>query len=154
MKKEIERRFLVIREKLPKLTRGQKIVQGYLSTDPVVRVRVKNSNSYLTLKFRKEKVNHEFEYKIPLRDAQKLLTECKFKIEKNRYLFKLNGNILEIDFFEGENSGLIITEVEFPNLNTYFQKPLWLGKEITDDEKYFNANLAQRPYLRWGTKIS
>ncbi len=149
MVKEIERRFLVYPVKLPKLFRGQKITQGYLSTDPVVRARVKVNRSYLTIKFRKNYINIEYEYKIPLIDAKKLINQCDLKIIKTRYYFRLNGLVWEIDFFEGANKGLIIAEIELSSRASKFQKPLWLSKEITKDDRYLNVNLAAKPYKQW-----
>src|SRR3972149_2695464 len=104
MNKEIERRFLVFSDRIPKLSRGQKIIQGYLSLDPPIRARIKEQKASITVKFSDNHLTRtEFEYKIPLKDAEFLLTKSPDKIIKTRYLLRLNGNIWEIDFFEGPN---------------------------------------------------
>lgn len=150
MNKEIERRFLVFSDRIPKLSRGQKIIQGYLSLDPPIRARIKEQKASINVKFSDNLLSRsEFEYKIPLKDAEFLLTKTQYKIVKTRYLLKLNGKIWEIDFFEGQNSGLVIAEVELPAVDARLQKPLWLNKEITGDHRFLNVNLAVRPYTKW-----
>ena len=150
MNKEIERRFLVFSDRIPKLSRGQKIIQGYLSLDPPIRARIKEQKASINVKFSDNLLTRtEFEYKIPLKDAEFLLTKTQYKIVKTRYLLKLNGKIWEIDFFEGQNSGLVIAEVELPAVDARLQKPLWLNKEITCDPRFLNVNLAVRPYTKW-----
>lgn len=149
MTKEIERRFLVYPDRLPRLVRGQKIVQGYLSINPVVRVRIKGGRSYFAIKFRKGYINTEYEYKISLRDAKELINKCKLMVVKTRYNFKLNGKVWEIDVFEGQNIGLTVAEIELSSLKSKFQKPLWLAKEITKDDIYLNVNLAINPFNKW-----
>ena len=150
MNKEIERRFLVFSDRIPKLSRGQKIIQGYLSLDPPIRTRIKEQKASINVKFSDNFLTRtEFEYKIPLKDAEFLLTKTQYKIVKTRYLLKLNGKIWEIDFFEGQNSGLVIAEVELPAVDARLQKPLWLNKEITCDPRFLNVNLAVKPYTKW-----
>ncbi len=150
MSKEIERRFLVHSDKLPKLSKGKKIVQGYLSSDPVVRIRIKETKAYLTIKKNLDSIaREEYEYRIPLRDGEKLIEELNNKVEKTRYNFKLNGSIWEIDIFEGGNKGLIVAEIELSKPDEKFQKPLWISKEVTKDYRYLNVSLAEKPYLVW-----
>ena len=137
-------------DRIPKLSRGQKIIQGYLSLDPPIRARIKEQKASINVKFSDNLLTRaEFEYKIPLKDAEFLLTKTQYKIVKTRYLLKLNGKIWEIDFFEGQNSGLVIAEVELPAVDARLQKPLWLNKEITNDPRFLNVNLAVRPYTKW-----
>ena len=137
-------------DRIPKLSRGQKIIQGYLSLDPPIRARIKEQKASINVKFSDNLLSRsEFEYKIPLKDAEFLLTKTQYKIVKTRYLLKLNGKIWEIDFFEGQNSGLVIAEVELPAVDARLQKPLWLNKEITGDHRFLNVNLAVRPYTKW-----
>lgn len=137
-------------DRIPKLSRGQKIIQGYLSLDPPIRARIKEQKASINVKFSDNLLSRsEFEYKIPLKDAEFLLTKTQYKIVKTRYLLKLNGKIWEIDFFEGQNSGLVIAEVELPAVDARLQKPLWLNKEITGDPRFLNVNLAVRPYTKW-----
>lgn len=149
MNLEIERRFLVHSKKLPKLVRGQRIVQGYLSVNPTVRVRIKGRKSYLTIKFGTAMKREEYEWTISKNDSEELLNKCEFRIEKTRYNFRLNGNLWEIDVFEDKNKGMVIAEIELDHSNQRIQKPLWLAQEITLDEKYLNVNLAQQPYESW-----
>ncbi len=149
MTREIERRFLVHPQKLPKLSRGQKIGQTYFSVDPAVRVRIKSGKAYIGIKKRQNFINLEFEYRIPLKEAKKLMTLSKLKIVKTRYLVNLNSHKWEVDVFAGKNKGLIIAELELPSLSKKFQKPLWIGLEITKDDRYLNVNLAQKPYQSW-----
>jgi len=140
----------VFSDRIPKLSRGQKIIQGYLSLDPPIRARIKEQKASINVKFSDNLLSRsEFEYKIPLKDAEFLLTKTQYKIVKTRYLLKLNGKIWEIDFFEGQNSGLVIAEVELPAVDARLQKPLWLNKEITGDHRFLNVNLAVRPYTKW-----
>ncbi|MCH8821011.1 CYTH domain-containing protein [Patescibacteria group bacterium] len=150
MKKEIERKYLVFPDRLPRLKRGQKIVQAYLSTDPVVRARIKNKKGYLTIKFREGGLNIEYDISIPIADAKSMIYRCSNQIEKTRYNIKVNGNVWEIDVFEGANKGLIIAEIELKRLNEEFQRPLWISKEVTTDKKYWNVSLAYKPYNLWG----
>ena len=149
MVREIERKFLVHKSRLPRLTRGKKIIQGYLSTDPVVRVRRKENVFYLTIKFGESKVRDEFEYKIPAKDGLELLRRCGIKVEKTRFNFRLNNSLWEIDIFEAKNKGLIVAEIELESPEADFQKPLWISKEVTEDARYLNFNLAQRPFSSW-----
>lgn len=150
MNREIERRFLVHPERLPQLVRGKKIIQAYLSSDPVVRVRLKGNRAYLTIKKKWNYIiREEYEYQIPLKDAKKLIKDSICRVEKTRFNFKLNGDTWEIDKFEGKNMGLIIAEIELSKPYENFQKPLWLSREITKDYKYLNVNLANKPYLVW-----
>ena len=137
-------------DRIPKLSRGQKIIQGYLSLDPPIRARIKEQKASITVKFSDNHLTRtEFEYKIPLKDAEFLLTKSPDKIIKTRYLLRLNGNIWEMDFFEGSNRGLVIAEVELPAINSSLKKPLWLNKEITSDARFLNVNLAVKPYTKW-----
>lgn len=149
MRKEIERKYLIFVNRLPKLKRGQKIVQAYLSTDPVVRARIKNKKGYLTIKFREYGVNIEYDITISVSDAQGIIGRCGNKVEKTRYNIKVNGKIWEVDIFEEDNSGLIIAEIELKSLDEKFQRPLWISKEVTNDKKYWNVSLAYKPYRLW-----
>ncbi len=149
MKREIEEKYLVLPQKLPILKRGQKIIQAYLSTDPVVRARVKNNKGYLTIKFREYGVNIEYDISISLSDVLGIIERCSNKVEKTRYNIKVKGKIWEVDIFEGDNKGLIIAEIELKRLDEKFQKPLWVSKEVTIEKKYSNASLALKPYKIW-----
>ena len=142
---EIERKFLVDEKKVAalNLTGGEKIFQGYLSRNPTVRVRVKGEKGFLTIKSRNVGiVRNEFEYEIPLADAEELLKLCEPNIlQKIRYKVEHAGKIFEVDIFEGRNQGLILAEVELNSPTEFVDLPDWIGKEVSNNPKYFNSNL-------------
>jgi adenylate cyclase len=154
MSKEIERKFLVKNLDFKKSAERVLIKQGFLSTvkDRVVRVRIKGEKAYITIKGISSGTSRtEFEYKIPLPDAEIMLYELCEKpiIEKYRYLVKSNDFTWEVDEFMGENEGLIIAEIELQSEEQPFEKPDWVGHEVTDDPKYYNSNLIKNPYSLW-----
>jgi len=154
MAKEIERKFLVDPEKLPPLKNPHTIKQGYIpgSLTATVRIRISDDDAYLTIKGRATGLTRsEFEYPIPLPDAQEMLEElCNGDvIKKKRYLFPYEGHLWEIDIFEGSNEGLIIAEIELSDENETFTKPEWITKEVSYDPKYRNSNLITYPYVEW-----
>ena len=144
---EIERKFLVSAENLSKihLTDGEKISQGYLSTDieKTVRVRIKKNRAFLSVKTKNIGiVRNEFEYEIPVDDAEELLKLCEPKIlSKIRYKVEYENHIWEVDIFEGKLSGLILAEVEINSPDEPVKIPDWADKEVSDDPKYYNVNL-------------
>lgn len=152
MATEIERKFLVTgsawRQQNP-----PRLSQGYLNRDPdrTVRVRVAAKKAFLTIKGRTTGIARaEFEYAIPLADAQQLLTLCEGPIiEKARHVLVEQGTRWEIDEFFGDNAGLIVAEVELDDERQSFERPSWLGQEVTHDPRYFNSNLAAHPYRAW-----
>ncbi len=150
---EIERKFLVDTEKWMPQSEGEKITQGYLSTDKkrVVRVRTKGEKAFLTIKGETEGIKRpEFEYEIPQKEALQMLTLCKkFVIEKWRYTEEFSGKIWEIDVFENLNEGLVIAEVELDDENEKVNLPGWVIQEVSLDKRYFNAFLSQSPYTKW-----
>jgi len=152
MAKEIERKFLVKASWQPQ-AEGVKIAQGYLSTVPerTVRVRIKGDKGYLTIKGKNQGISRaEFEYEIPLRDAEELLKLAEQPIlSKTRYFEQQDGFTWEIDVFEGENQGLIVAEIELPDEQAAFAEPAWLGKEVSGDVRYYNANLIKNPFSQW-----
>jgi CYTH domain-containing protein len=127
--------------------------QGYLSTvkERTVRVRTVEDKGYLTIKgIAMGASRMEFEYEIPRQDADTLLEICeKPLIEKNRYKIKHGGFVWEVDEFFGVNQGLIVAEIELESEDQFFSKPDWVGKEVTGDSRYFNANLIKNPYAKW-----
>jgi len=151
---EIEHKFLIHAERLPQpLKAGQRMVQGYLSLDPTVRVRlisevresrsrrrVKRESAFLTIKGKGLRVRAEFEYRIPVADARKLLKLCgKRIIEKTRRRY----GPIELDQFEGKLSGLWLAEIELPSQRAKLPSlPAWIGREVTDDPRYTNVKLA------------
>lgn len=154
MAKEIERKFLVKNTDWKKYAFGILYKQGYLSTvkERTVRVRIVGENAFLTIKGATTGISRsEFEYQIPLQDANIMLDELCEKplIEKYRYKIVEEGTVWEIDEFLGENAGLIIAEVELANEEQDFVKPSWLGIEVSNDLRYFNANLVTHPYKYW-----
>jgi adenylate cyclase len=150
---EIERKFLIDKNKWHPKEKGIIIKQGYLSVDQdkVVRVRTAGENSFLTIKGKAKGITRtELEYEIPKNEAEVLLKMCQgFIIEKLRYVEKINGNTWEIDVFEGDNSGLVLAEIELENENQKFERPSWIGEEVSYDKRFFNSWLSKNPYSRW-----
>ena len=152
---EIERKFLVINNNWRSLGQGKLYRQGYISTADkltTIRLRIIGNTAYLTIKSKTEGISrNEFEYPIPLEDAQIMLdTLChRPLIEKIRYQINHDNLIWEIDEFKGENEGLIIAEVELQNENQTLNIPDWVGDEVSHDPKYYNVNLAKYPYQTW-----
>ncbi|MGB1221333.1 MAG: CYTH domain-containing protein [Alcanivoracaceae bacterium] len=150
---EIERKFLLRETGIVKGLTGQFIAQGYLSLDPdaTVRVRIIDSAGFLTVKGRNQgAVRKEFEYPIPLADARELLSLCKEgRIEKRRYTIAWADHIWEVDVFDGDNKGLVMAEVELRSENEKLALPPWIGREVTEDPRFFNSSLATKPYSRW-----
>jgi adenylate cyclase len=153
---EIERKFLVLSEafKLESI-RQNKIAQGYLSSVPerTVRIRIKNDTGYITIKG-KSSVSGlsrlEWEKEISLEDAQLLLSLCeKGIVEKIRHEVPVGNHIYEVDVFEGENKGLIMAEIELQAETEEFSLPNWLGKEVTNDTRYYNSYLSKNPFGSW-----
>lgn len=144
---EIERKFLVDRQKLRglKYLSVEKISQGYLSTNPTVRVRLTDEHGYLTIKSSTEGISRqEFEYEIPATDAEKLLELCgRLVLKKYRRKVSYGGHIWEIDFFAGRNAGLILAEVELTSPDEKIDLPAWVTKEVSFDKRYFNSHLVK-----------
>jgi adenylate cyclase len=150
---EIERKFLVRNDNW-RTVEGTPFRQGYLSSNlhRVVRVRTMGERAVLTVKgLSIGAVRREFEYEVPLDDANDILDNlCERPlIEKTRYKVKIAGHTWEIDEFWGENFGLVVAELELQSVDEVFEKPDWLGEEVTDDPRYFNSNLVLRPYTTW-----
>jgi len=155
MAEEIERKFLVRSDRWrPPPDGGTRFRQGYLSTEPerVVRVRLAGDSAYLTIKGPTVGVRRlEFEYPIPPADAETMLDLLCLRplIEKTRYLVPWQGRTWEIDVFEGDNAGLTMAEIELPSADAELALPPWVDREVSDDPRYFNSNLARRPYQLW-----
>jgi len=151
---EIERKFLVKHSKLPIVANEEiYIKQGYIlnSKEKVVRIRVTNNSAFITIKGQNNGISRqEFEYSIPYNEGIELLENmCNDIIEKTRYICNINDTTWEIDFFHGDNEGLIIAEVELINESETFSRPEWLGEEVSNDVKYYNNNLISNPYKNW-----
>jgi len=154
MLQEIERKFLVKNTSYRQLGPYLHIHQGFLSTEKerVVRVRIHGKKAFLTIKgISKGITRAEYDYKIPVTDAKYMLANLCLNptIEKYRYNVNIEGFIWEIDEFLGENEGLIIAEIELKSDDQQFPKPEWIGKEVTGDTRYYNANLVKNPFKNW-----
>jgi len=152
---EIERKFLVSADSWRQGATGTLFRQGYLCTDPerTVRVRLAGDRGTLTIKGKTEGISRaEFEYPIPAAEAADLLDRlCLLPlIEKKRYRVEHAGKTWEIDEFFGDNEGLILAEVELESADAQVELPSWVGREVSDDPRYYNANLVQHPFSRWG----
>lgn len=151
---EIERKFLVNNNSfLDDFSRNNRIVQGYLSSHPerTVRVRIKGENGYLTIKGKSEGFSrYEWEKEIDIEEAEKLLQLCESgTIDKIRYDIIVGTHIFEVDVFYGENEGLVLAEIELQAENETFEKPDWLGQEVTEDLRYYNSYLSKHPFKTW-----
>ena len=153
MATEIERKFLVTREWKPK-DEGTYYKQGYLNSqkERVVRVRIAGAKAMLTIKgLTKGVTRSEYEYPLPVEDAQALLDQiCEQPvIEKHRHKEVHGGKTWEIDVFHGENTGLVLAELELESEDEAFEKPAWAGAEVSSDPRYYNSNLLKNPYRNW-----
>jgi CYTH domain-containing protein len=154
MATEIERKFLVVDQSYKKQADGVYCRQGYICAEKerTIRVRIMGDNGYLTLKGPAKNITRpEFEYSIPLKDAEELIENfCRYSlVEKKRYILNHEGKEWAVDEFLGENQGLVIAEIELKNEEESFLYPSWLGKEVTNETRYFNANLAREPFKTW-----
>lgn len=155
MAQEIERKFLVKGDFKPHATKATRIVQGYLSSVPerTVRVRIKGDKGYITVKgigSQSGASRYEWEKEIPVNEADELLKICEpGVIDKTRYLVPLGSHTFEVDEFHGENQGLTVAEIELHAEDETFEKPFWLGNEVTGDPRYFNSMLMKNPFNRW-----
>ena len=153
---EIERKFLVVTNAFKSdALRKNQIAQGYLSahTERTVRVRIKGEKGYLTVKGKSNETGlsrFEWEKDISVEEAKQLLLLCeKGVIEKIRYEIQVGEHLFEVDEFLGENEGLVIAEVELQSESEIFEKPSWLGIEVTQDHRYYNSYLSQNPFTSW-----
>lgn len=154
MSVEIERKFLVANDSWrADSDQGTAIHQGYLnsSVERTVRVRIYGDQGFLTIKGKSVSISRqEFEYEIPLEDAQSLLKLCESPIiEKTRYIIEQGTLKWEIDVFDGVNKGLVVAEIELENEEQSFEKPTWLGDEVSSDTRYFNSSLISHPFCEW-----
>jgi CYTH domain-containing protein len=154
MGKEIERKFLVRGDVWRSLAKGTAYRQGYLNSakERTVRIRTIGDSAFLTIKgLTVGATRSEYEYEIPLADCNAMLDALAEKpiIDKKRYKVPLEGLTWEIDEFFGDNTGLIVAEVELESEGQTFRKPDWVGEEVTADPRYFNSNLIKHPYSKW-----
>jgi adenylate cyclase len=155
MAQEIERKFLVKGDFKPFVQRETRIIQGYLSSVPerTVRVRTKGEKGFLTIKGignESGASRYEWESEISTEDAKNLLAICEpGVIDKTRYLVEVGNHTYEVDEFYGENDGLTVAEIELDSEDEAFEKPEWLGEEVTGDVKYYNSMLMKNPFKNW-----
>ena len=154
MGEEIERKFLVTGDAWRETAEGMRYRQGFLSTVPerTVRVRVAGLRGTITVKGKNLGARRaEFEYEIPVADAEQMLdTLCERPlIEKVRHTLTAGPHTWEVDVFEGDNAGLVVAEIELGSEDEAFEKPEWVGDEVTSDPRYFNSNLVANPYRTW-----
>jgi adenylate cyclase len=151
MAQETERKFLVSGNYKPFVSKSIRITQGYLSAVPerTVRVRIKGDKGYITVKGTVGGAGisrFEWEKEIPLSEAQELLQICEpGMIDKIRHLVPIGRHTFEVDEFYGENEGLTVAEIELASEDEAFEKPAWLGREVTGDVNYYNSMLAKCP---------
>jgi len=158
---EIERKFRVLDDSWrASVVKSVRIAQGYINDmdalragrqNASVRVRIAGDQAFLNLKSRElGRSRQEFDYAIPVADAQALLALCVGGlIDKVRHYIPQDGLTWEVDEFAGENAGLVVAELELPAVDTVFARPAWLGPEVTEEQRFYNLALAERPYSRW-----
>ena len=155
MAKEIERKFLVAGDFKQGASESFRLIQGYISTDPdrTVRVRINGSQGFLTIKGRSSAdglSRYEWEKEIPVEEARELMELCgPGIIDKTRYLVPCGDHTFEVDEFYGSNQGLVLAEIELADEQETFQKPSWLGEEVTGDIRYYNSMLMKSPFTEW-----
>ena len=154
MGSEIERKFLVDTARWTPTSTGTQFTQGYLSSvkERTVRVRREGDRAVITIKGPTRGVTRaEYEYEIPVDDADAMLRElCEQPvIEKRRYREEHHGRTWEIDVFAGDNAGLVVAEVELASESDEIVKPAWALAEVSDDARYYNANLIKAPFKSW-----
>lgn len=153
---EIERKFLVLDDSFKHEAFSKShIVQGYICSGHgrTVRIRIRDEHAYITIKGPSRQgglARYEFEQEIPMDDARQLLTLCDpGTVEKTRWLVKAGHHTFEVDEFHGDNDGLVVAEVELGSEDESYEKPHFIGKEVTGDRRYYNNQLRQNPYSRW-----
>lgn len=155
MAQEIERKFLVKGDFKSEAFKSTRITQGYLSSVPerTVRVRVKGNKGFITIKGignESGASRFEWEKEIPVDEVRDLLKICEpGVIDKTRYLVKNGDLTFEVDEFYGDNDGLTVAEIELPDEDTQFNRPAWLGEEVTGDVRFYNSMLMKNPYKNW-----
>jgi len=152
---EIERKFLVVSQYKSLASKSYRIAQGYLSSVPerTVRIRIKADKGFITVKGKSNASGmsrYEWEKEIPVNEAKELLQLCeKGIIDKTRYEVIFDHKTFEVDEFHGENEGLTMAELELESETESFEKPGWLGIEVTGDKRYYNSQLSLNPFSHW-----
>jgi adenylate cyclase len=155
---EIERKFLLRDARWrAQVTRRERLSQGYLGGERCsVRVRLAGEHAFLTIKSQSLGIQRdEFEYPIPPEDAEAMLAGyCEQRVEKVRHFVTIGAHLWEIDEFTGDNAGLVVAEIELDAPDETFERPAWLGDEVTEDARYYNINLVREPFARWPDRDS
>jgi adenylate cyclase len=152
---EIERKFLLCSDGWRSAVSSRMLMrQGYLSSGSrcSIRARIADERAWLNLKAKRSGMTRlEYEYSIPVQDANEILAElCDGPlVEKYRHEVIVGRHVWEIDEFLGDNAGLIVAEIELSSEAELFERPQWVGEEVTEDARYYNFNLAKRPFSRW-----
>jgi adenylate cyclase len=154
MPTEIERKFLVRSDAWrAQVESSERYVQGYLANTRMssIRIRISDDRAWLNIKRAVPGVQRdEFDYAIPVQDAHELLALCEGRpIEKIRHRVRCNDALWEVDVFEGDNAGLVVAEIELASPESRFERPAWLGEEISHELRYYNNMLAQHPFRKW-----
>ena len=152
---EIERKFLVKNNNWRKqVSPGVKYIQGYFTSNEhcSIRIRLEGNQAAINIKSATIDITRlEYNYPVPVVDAREMLENLCEKplIEKTRYHLRHDGRDWDIDEFSGENQGLVVAEIELDNIEETFSRPDWLGKEVSDDPRYYNVCLVRHPYSKW-----
>ena len=152
---EIERKFLLQSDAWRNEVRDSvRLVQGYLARGDrsAIRIRIKGDEAELNIKKTLDGINRlEYEYQIPVGDAREILDQVALKplIDKTRHHVVRGDHLWEIDEFYGDNAGLVVAEIELGNADEDFDRPAWLGEEVSLDQRYYNSNLSELPYTKW-----
>jgi adenylate cyclase len=151
---EIERKFLLAGDAWRGLGQATRMRQGYLCSDPerTVRVRIEGEGAVITIKSKVTGASRgEWEYPIPVADAAELLDRlCEQPlVEKTRHRIAHAGHVWEVDEFAGANAGLVVAEIELGAEDEAFERPEWIGREVTGDKRYYNSSLIRHPYSQW-----
>ena len=155
MATEIERKFLVLNDDWRGIVESDmQIIQAYLASNEFssTRIRIQGDKANINIKSATLGITRtEFEYAIPVDDAQLMIDDLCIKpvIEKTRYIVKYMQHRWEIDVFSGDNRGLIVAEIELSSTDETFEKPSWIGEEVSNDARYYNVSLVKKPYKTW-----
>lgn len=154
MADEVERKFLVRADSWRGFGEGTRYRQGYLlnGASRTVRVRLSNVGAWLTIKGARVRLTRpEFEYAIPVGDAERMLaTLCEGSlVEKTRYRVPYGAHVWEVDEFHGDNAGLVLAELELQHEAEAFERPAWLGEEVSEDPRYYSGRLSKEPFSSW-----
>lgn len=156
---ETERKFTVVGDFMKDVQSAKRITQGYICAEQgrTVRVRIAGDEGYLTIKGPSDEKfwsRYEFEQKISLADAEELMKLCiSGIIDKVRHYVPYGNHVWEVDVFRGENEGLIMAEIELSSENEIFERPDWIGREVSLDRRYYNSMLSKMPYSQWKDKV-